>query len=463
MRQVGVSCPGARMRGKLTSFILMLAAAFMAAVSVAPAARADTTLTGVRIGQHADRTRVVLEVTEQAPYRAFLLDNPARIVVDMDGARWNLDPAGAERNALFSAVRHGRLDSGATRVVFDLTQPVEILDAFALPAAPSAGKPERLVLDVRPVSHAVFAGQLSKVHGQSSGAFGGGAVSATGDAPGHRIAGAWAGPKIDRIEAFQTHIKTPAAQMRLAGAYIDQPLPRRKPNLARPLVVIDPGHGGGDPGAVGVGRVYEKHVTLSVAKELKKQLENSGRYKVMLTRDTDTYVKLRERFAIAREAGAALFISLHADKINRQNVRGASIYTLSEDASDAETAALAERENHAGIVAGVDLAVENDDVAGILLDLAMRETMNESKFFANILVDSLKSDRITMLQNPHRSAGFAVLKAPDIPSVLVELGFMSSPREARQLQDHAYQSKLARALLRGIDRYFTRLHALHKS
>ncbi len=440
----------------------MLAAAFTVAVFTAPAAWADTVLTGVRVGQHADRTRVVLEVSEQAPYRAFLLDGPARIVVDMDDARWNMDASDAERSGLFSAVRHGRLDSGATRVVFDLTRPVEILDAFALPAAPSAGKPDRLVLDIRPVSRAVFAGQLSKVHGETSGAFGGGADLADA-APQHRVAGAWTGPKIDRIEAFQSHIKKPAAQMRLAGAYIDQPLPRRKPNLERPLVVIDPGHGGGDPGAVGVGRVYEKHVTLSVARELKKQLENSGRYKVMLTRDADRYVKLRERFAIAREAGAALFISLHADKINRQNVRGASIYTLSEDASDAETAALAERENHAGVVAGVDLAVENDDVAGILLDLAMRETMNESKFFANILVDSMKSDRITMLQNPHRSAGFAVLKAPDIPSVLVELGFMSSPREARQLQDSAHQRKLAGALLRGIDRYFTRLHALHKS
>jgi N-acetylmuramoyl-L-alanine amidase len=195
-------------------------------------------------------------------------------------------------------------------------------------------------------------------------------------------------------------------------------------------------------------------VVLALAKELKKQLEASGQYRVKLSRENDHFIKLTDRVKFAREHSGDLFISLHADSMPDKNVSGASVYTLSEKASDAQTARLAARENKADLIAGIDLNVEDKDVANILVDLAMRDTMNQSKFFANTLVQNLKSSNVRVLENTHRYAGFAVLKAPDIPSVLIEAGFMSNKKEADMLNSHAHRKNLAAALKQGIDRYF---------
>jgi len=191
-----------------------------------------------------------------------------------------------------------------------------------------------------------------------------------------------------------------------------------------------------------------------MAQELKKRLESTGRYQVKLTRTSDQYLKLYQRVEFARHHQGDLFISLHADSIGRGNIRGASVYTLSEKASDEQTARLAERENRADIIAGADLSHEDEQVANILIGLAMRDTMNQSNFLADTVVAQMRTEGVRVLETPHRSAAFAVLKAPDIPSVLVELGFMSNRAEADQLSRPEYRGQIARALLAGIDAYF---------
>ena len=222
------------------------------------------------------------------------------------------------------------------------------------------------------------------------------------------------------------------------------------------MIVIDPGHGGIDPGAVGRSGVFEKRLTFAAARELKRELSRGGRYRVVLTRDGDTFLRLRDRFAAARRYRADLFVSLHADTIRNKNVRGLSVYTLSEKASDKEAAELAEQENKADLIAGVDLTHEPSEVTNILIDLAQRETMNESARFARHLVDELR--KVTkLLRNSHRFAGFAVLKAPDVPSVLIEMGFLSNSRDERRLLEPAYRARLAKAVRRAVDRHFTRV------
>lgn len=219
------------------------------------------------------------------------------------------------------------------------------------------------------------------------------------------------------------------------------------------VVVIDPGHGGVDPGALGVSGIYEKHITLAMARELKAQLEKGGRYKVHLTRDRDVFIRLRERVAIARQYGADLFISLHADSVANPQLAGLSVYTLSQTASDGEAQTLADKENKADLIAGIDLSHESADVANILIDLAQRETMNRSAGFAGGVVTELGRET-TLLGNTHRFAGFAVLKAPDVPSILVELGYLSNPTEEKLLRQPDYRLKLAKGIARAIDRHF---------
>jgi N-acetylmuramoyl-L-alanine amidase len=218
-------------------------------------------------------------------------------------------------------------------------------------------------------------------------------------------------------------------------------------------VVIDPGHGGVDPGAVGARGTMEKDIVLAMSRELQVVLERTGRYHVVLTRGDDSFMRLRERMAVARHAEADLFVSLHADAHKDLSLRGASVYTLSEQASDAEAEALAAKENKADLIAGVDLSEEAPEVTGILIDLAQRETMDLSSVFAQRLVIEL--GRATGLQrNTHRYAGFAVLKAPDVPSVLVELGYLSNPSEEDRLRTKRHRESLARAMERAIRRYF---------
>jgi N-acetylmuramoyl-L-alanine amidase len=224
------------------------------------------------------------------------------------------------------------------------------------------------------------------------------------------------------------------------------------------VVVIDPGHGGIDPGAKSRGGTLEKDVVLAFARRLQSALETSGRYTVRMTRDDDIFIPLGERVNIARREKASLLISVHADSVRTGNVSGASVYTLSERASDTVAAALAEQENRSDVIAGVDLTGESDAVADILIDLVQRETKNYAVFFARTLVTELKQNT-GMVRNPHRSAGFRVLKAHDVPSVLLELGFLTNPSDEKHLTDGKWQDSVAKSVAEAVSEYFGEQHA----
>ena len=238
-----------------------------------------------------------------------------------------------------------------------------------------------------------------------------------------------------------------------------QPAVRHKPSASSPprksarVIALDPGHGGVDPGAIGPHRIYEKNITLATARELAHQLDATGRYRAVLTRNSDVFVPLRERVARARLRHAELFLSIHADALPDHELRGLSVYTLSDRASDRETAALAARENREDFAVGVKLARQPREIGAILLDLIRRQTNNRSLLLARGVVGEL-GHTVTLLEKPHRSAGFVVLTAPDIPSALVELGCLSNREEERLLPQSAYQRRLAQGLVRAIDDYF---------
>jgi len=239
----------------------------------------------------------------------------------------------------------------------------------------------------------------------------------------------------------------------LALPALSEPQTAAKAARKTHLIVLDPGHGGLDPGAIGYSGIYEKEIALSTAQELAKLLEATKRYRVLLTRTGDEFVALQERVSFAHGAGGDLFLSIHADALPNAAVRGASVYTLSEKASNREAAELAARENKADLIGGIDLSHQEPVVSEILFDLARRQTNNLSIRLARELVVELGHE-VRLLDNSHRSAGFAVLKAPDIPSALVELGCLSNRDEERQLQQDSYQRKLALGLLRSINDYF---------
>ena len=226
------------------------------------------------------------------------------------------------------------------------------------------------------------------------------------------------------------------------------------PAAPRPLVMLDPGHGGKDPGAIGITGTYEKHVAFAAATELKRQLDAAGSYQVELTRQRDVFIPLEERVGIAQHRGTALFVSMHADALTDHSVRGASIYTLSDTASDAQTAALARRENSADRFGGPAFRGVSPEVASILASLVRRETRVGSARMQRDLAGSLDQS-LPMLQNPARHASFVVLKAADIPSVLVEMGFMSNAQDEAALRRADHRAVIAAAMKRAIDAFFT--------
>jgi N-acetylmuramoyl-L-alanine amidase len=242
-----------------------------------------------------------------------------------------------------------------------------------------------------------------------------------------------------------------ASMAEAASSKAPKPAPMGKRVV--PLVMLDPGHGGKDPGAIGVSGTYEKNISLAAAHELKRQLDASGRYRVELTRSRDVFVPLDERVARAQGKGAALFVSMHADALRDSGVRGASVYTLANSASDAQTAALAARENSADRFGGPGFRDTPPEVARILSSLVRQETRAGSTRLAHSMVGSLDQE-VPLLVNPSRHAGFVVLKAADIPSVLVEMGFMSNPRDEAELRKPGHRARVANAMAKAVDAYF---------
>jgi N-acetylmuramoyl-L-alanine amidase len=389
-----------------TTSMMRIPAAIAIVVAAASGAWAKPAVLDARLGIHPDRTRFVLELSEEPAYKVFTLTNPDRVIIDLPDLVWDgAKRFGPGKVGLVSDYRFGETEPGKGRVVLDVFEPVTLKSVYVIP--PNNGRRHRLVLDL---------------------------AAAGGDA---------AAP-LDADAA-------PVPQLAGLSRAVPAP-PTLRPDL-KWTVVIDPGHGGVDPGAVGARGTMEKDIVLAMSRELQVVLERTGRYHVVLTRGDDSFMRLRERMAVARHAEADLFVSLHADAHKDLSLRGASVYTLSEQASDAEAEALAAKENKADLIAGVDLSEEAPEVTGILIDLAQRETMDLSSVFAQRLVIEL--GRATGLQrNTHRYAGFAVLKAPDVPSVLVELGYLSNPSEEDRLRTKRHRESLARAMERAIRRYF---------
>ena len=352
------------------------------------------------------------------------MDDPYRIAIDLPDLQWkagNLVPLNLSG---LTALRYGPLQNGISRIVFDLNRPVTISSAFILPH--DQKQPDRLVIDYARATDAQFRSNLGITHGSLP----------------------VAAPAPQTTQYLKKPASAPSPQK-----IADTP-PPPKTTSKKPLIIIDAGHGGPDSGTIGVNRVMEKNVTLAIARELGRQLANSGDYRVLLTRDTDVFIPLKERVNFARRNNGDLFVSIHADSIDKPGVDGASIYTLSDKASDAQSAKLAARENRADAIGGIDLSNEDQDVASILVDLAMRDTMNQSRFFAGKVAKIFRSLDLDLLESPTRSAGFAVLKAPDIPSILLETGYLSNRSEARLLSSPEHQKTIALALKRSIDAYF---------
>jgi len=383
-------------------------------LAVAAAESATVAVKDIRLGVTAERTRLVLDLGAKVDFDIFLLDRPRRVVVDLPSLAWPTDQPTVD--GLVQKIRFGQFTADKSRLVIDAKGPVRVAKSFLLP--PSSGLPHRLVIDLVKTGNKEFADQVAK----------------------------------DRAVKRSAKKAAPAPTP-------FTPKPRKQAN-SKPVIVLDAGHGGVDPGALG-RKAREKSVTLNFTRELAKQLRKTGKYKVYLTRNRDIYIPLRQRVNIARKHNADLFISIHADAIKRKNVRGMSIYTLSETASDKEAAALAKKENQSDIIAGIDFADQPPEVANILIDLAQRETKNLSVKFANLVVDNARG-KTRLLDRTHRFAGFRVLKAPDVPSVLIELGFLTNRSDEKQLLSTAWRRKVAGALVNSVNGFFdaSRLAAL---
>lgn len=357
--------------------------------------------------------RLVVELNEKTDAKVFRLSKPSRLVVDFKNTYFDgKAPSKIKPVDFISSVRRGVPNMKTARLVLELPNETLTEKHFFLPPS-KASKNWRFVMDLtRTAKTSVTQTQTKK-------------------------------------ETKTTVQKAKPSELRPPPNPSVGLTPIRK---TKKIIVLDPGHGGKDPGAISKSGKYEKNLTLAMAKETKPLLEAAG-YKVVLTRDRDIALALRRRVEIAHEADADLFISIHADSAKNSSARGLSVYTISERASDKEAAALAERENKADILLGLDLTGYNPDVSNILIDLAKIDTMNNSAIYAKKLVKHMKQE-VKLVPNAHRFAGFAVLKSTNVPSVLLEMGYLSNRQEERLLQQKSYRRDLARALVRAVNEYF---------
>jgi N-acetylmuramoyl-L-alanine amidase len=354
------------------------------------------------------RTRFVADLTRTIDLAAFTLSDPYRVVIDVPQLTFRL-PAktGESGRGLVKAFRFGLVMQGGSRIVIDVTGPVRVDKAFVLDSV--EGQPARLVVDLVAIDRDTFLRNLA-------------------------------------IENHGRRVSAPRERE-----------PAVKSTDPRPLIVLDPGHGGLDSGTIAPSSGdNEKTIVLEFALKLRDKLEKTGKYRVAMTRTDDHFVPLADRVRLARTSQAALLISIHADALAHRDIRGhgATVYTLSETASDAEAARLADAENRADLIAGVDLSAEPDDVTDILIDLAQRETKSFSMHFARALVSEIKTSA-RLNERPLKSAGFRVLAAPDVPSVLFELGFVTNPQDLKLITSDAWRARVADSMVQAVQTFFT--------
>lgn len=435
-------------------------------------AHASAVIIGARIGDKPDnKTRFVVDIADLGKYQVFTLENPDRIVIDIDSGKINSSGRDIEKlsGAVIKSVRYGKPSSGKLRIVLDLHFPVSIQQNFIIDPK-SQNETHRLVLDIKKSSRAIFSRDAgappSSVIEQETPAAESNRVSTESS----KAPASMRKPKRN-YNKKKTDVKAPASMQKpeekpspqkvelvdeiVAPKPIVKPssLEKQKKRTGKPVIVIDAGHGGIDPGSIGRSGMQEKLITMKYAASLQKQLEKTGKFKAVLTRKGDYYVNLRDRVVIAREAKGDLFISLHADSHPNPKTRGLSVYTLSEQASDREAANLAEKANREDVLEGVDLKNENVDLQTLLIDMVQRDTKNKSAEFAELMVASLGKEA-KLLKNSHRFAGFVVLTGADVPSVLVELGYMSNRVEEKLLRTDSYRENIVAAITKAVDKYF---------
>lgn len=366
---------------------------------------------GIELTDNSAQSRLVLELSDPVDFRSFLLTSPNRVVVEMPDVLWHPGTTPAPSgHGIVKNYRFGQFRKNDSRLVVELNRPAKIGSAAML--APKDGSGFRLVINLSPATASDFAANAG-----------------------------WPSP------AEFNPARNPSLGVR---AHKD----------IRPLIIVDAGHGGMDPGTHGENGLVEKDIALSVARQLKERLEQSGHYRVKLTRDADVFIPLRDRVEIARAAHGDLFVSLHADSNEHREIRGASVYTLSPGASDRETANLADKENLAGAALGLEPADTTAMADLILSDLGQREIMNLSARFAETIVGALPAATDVHKPLPHRSANFAVLKAPDIPSVLIELGYLTNQDDESEMATQSWRMRVAAAIATAIDRHFAQAQVI---
>jgi N-acetylmuramoyl-L-alanine amidase len=356
----------------------------------------------------ATHMRVVMNFDQEPEPRWFLLRSPYRLVIDLPRTSFAIDPKELKARGLIKNVRYGHINDKTSRLIIEAKGPFALDKVDIVQNEDSDGY--RLMADISSASRQAFDEALAE-QAQTTGS-----TETT--------------PKSERLG-----LRTGRAGQRFT-------------------IVIDPGHGGIDGGANGLSGTVEKDITLTFAKELRDKLRADGRYNVFMTREKDEFLRLDDRVRIAREHEADLFISIHADTIRLKGIRGATVYTVSEKASDAEAQALADRENLSDQLAGIEIQEDNHEVADILVDLIKRETHSFSMRFARSLVGEL-STTVGLINNPHRFAGFRVLKAPDVPSVLLELGYLSNAKDEQQLTSAEWRGKAAASISKAIEIFAT--------
>lgn len=360
-----------------------------------------------RAAGNSERTRFVIDLEKSVKFAAFTLADPYRVVIDVPELDFSeMSENSREGRGLVGTFRFGLIAKGKSRMVLDLTQPVNIDESFVL--APLEGQPARIVFDLVPVSRKEFLDGVGK---------------------------------LKSVGSLKTRAPVAAA-----------PQP---PAPGKMVIVLDPGHGGIDDGAIGSSGIKEKDLVLQFAEDVRDALKGNPNFEVLMTREDDTFIALDDRVAFAREKGAQLMVSFHADTVTQAYVSGATVYTLDETASDEVARLLADKENRSDTIAGVELTDKPDEVADILIDLARRETKNLSIAFARRLLGDVKP-ALKLNKNPRRSADFRVLTAPDVPSVLVELGYLSNTGDAELLGSAKWRQKVAGRIAVSIESFFLR-------
>ncbi len=395
----------------LAAWLLALAA--LCAVPVGAAGANNPLLAyGARIVGDDARTRIVIDFDREPRFSVHYIANPERIVVDLPATAFGFPAKDLEARGLFKDIRYGAMDEGSARIVLTAARPVQLV--LAKVQSDENGNGHRLVLDAEMIDKQKFA-ELVKTQSWN-----------------------------DQADAAETTSAIPQPEKAAPGDFV---------------IAVDAGHGGIDTGAIGVDtKTEEKQVTLSFARALADRLNKEPGIKAFLTRDDDEFLSLSQRVLIARQNHAGLFISLHADTLKQKDIRGATVYTISDRASDKLAADLAERENLSDQIAGKETVAEPPEVADILLDLTRRETQAFSISLAESVLASFK-DQVGTINNPHRHAGFRVLQAPDVPSILLELGFLSNVEDEKLLLDDAWRLKMADLLTDAVKRYRASLMA----